>query len=138
MRCASGANIIVCKIEKGEQVLPALEKAIKRYAVKSGTVLWAVGMIEKAEIGYFQGPNYKKDSYRERMEVVSFHGSITENEPRLHIHIALANSNHEVFGGHFFSGEANPLLEVQIQKLDLITMRREKNMQSGLKELYIP
>ncbi len=129
-----GNNILV-KMEKGEEILPTIAKAVEKYGDVSGTVVFGIGMIRKLEVGYFNGTEYEKKIYPENLETVSFHGSIAENEPRFHIHVACANREHNVVGGHLFSGIADPLLEIQITKLDDIRFRREKNPKSGLMEL---
>lgn len=138
MKCATNSGNIVCKLDRGEKVEEKLTELIDRYSIKAGAILWAVGMIENAEVGYFDGTEYKKDVMEGRMEVVSFHGSIAQDEPHSHVHVSLADEKHIVHGGHFFSGIANPLLELHIQKFDSIVLRRELNGSSGLKELFIP
>ncbi len=138
MKCATVSNNIVCKLDAGEKVDESLVKIINRYSIKAGAILWAVGMIQDAEIGYMKGGSYKKNVMDQTMEVVSFHGSIAADEPLSHVHVSLADEDHNVHGGHFFSGIANPLLEIHIQKFDSIVMRRRLNDNSGLKELHIP
>lgn len=138
MKCATVSNNIVCKLERGEKVEEKLVEIIKKYSIRAGAILWAVGMIENAEVGYFNGTEYQKDKMHGRMEVVSFHGSIAQDEPLSHVHVSLADEDHKVHGGHFFSGIANPLLELHVQKFDSIVLKREINENSGLKELYIP
>ncbi|MCW6169039.1 MAG: DUF296 domain-containing protein [Thermoplasmatales archaeon] len=125
------------KIEKNESVQNEILGALNLYEIMSGEVTFAIGMIRNLEVGYFDGKEYLKKMYPENLEIVSFHGSIAENEPRLHIHCAGANKDHSVVGGHFFSGVADPLLEVKITKFDGIKLGREKNPASGLSELTI-
>jgi len=129
-----GQNILV-KMEKGEEILPTITKVVEKYGVASGTVVFGIGMIRNLEVGYFNGTEYEKKIYPENLETVSFHGSIAENDPRFHIHAACANRDHNVVGGHLFSGIADPLLEIQITKLDDVKFRREKSQKSGLMEL---
>ncbi len=138
MKCASVSNNIICKLDAGEKIEEKITEIINRYSIKAGAIMWAVGMIEKAEVGYLKGKEYQKDVMGQRMEVVSFHGSIAADKPLAHIHVSLADDAHNVHGGHFFSGIANPLLEIHIQKFDAITMRRKINENSGLNELFIP
>lgn len=129
-----GQNILV-KMEKGEEILPTITMVVEKYGVASGTVVFGIGMIKNLEVGYFNGTEYEKKIYPENLETVSFHGSIAENDPRFHIHAACANRDHNVVGGHLFSGIADPLLEIQITKLDDVKFRREKSQKSGLMEL---
>lgn len=137
MHSSIEGNDVMVKLDSGESVIDSIEAVCRQYAIKSGSILWAVGMIRNSEIGYFTSPQYDKTTIRERAEVVSFHGSIADDIPRLHIHVSLAIPDHTVKGGHLFSGIADPLLEIHIRKLDKIVLRRSENPKSGLKELKI-
>ncbi|MCL4327420.1 MAG: DNA-binding protein [Candidatus Thermoplasmatota archaeon] len=131
-----GSDIIV-KLDSGEDVISSIETICKQYSVKSGVVLWAVGMMRRAELGYFVSPQYDKVIIKERAEVVSFHGSIADDTPKLHVHASVALPDHSVKGGHLFSGIADPLLEIHIKRLDRIVMKRTENPKSGLRELKV-
>lgn len=128
-------NYIVVKLEKGNDIGESINQVIEDYGIYSGLVVFAVGMIKDLEIGYFNGKGYEKEKLEQPGEVVSFHGTISSNEPTTHIHVAVANRNHDVKGGHFFQGTADPLLELHIVKLEEIVLKRELNKTSGLKEL---
>lgn len=130
-------NEIFLKIEKGEDVLQTLEKVAEENNVDSGEVIWGVGMIRNLQIGYFNGREYEKEVFGPSLEVVSFHGSIAENEPRFHIHASCAGQDHGVVGGHLFGGAADPLLEVRIRKFENIRATRQDNPKTGLRELFL-
>lgn len=130
-------NYIVAKLEKGESVGESTSRILEDYGIYSGLVQFAIGMIRDLEIGYWNGKEYERATLPEPGEVVSFHGSIAGNEPRLHIHVSVATNDHSVKGGHFFSGLADPVLEVHILKLEEIVLKRELNEKSGLRELMI-
>ncbi len=128
-------NYIILKIEQGEDIEESLNQIIEDYAIFSGLVVFGIGMIRDLEIGYWNGKDYVKEKLKEPGELVSFHGSITSNEPRLHIHAAVALSDHIIRGGHFFSGKADPLMEIYILRLEEVVLKREKNPSTGLNEL---
>ncbi|MEM0127610.1 MAG: DUF296 domain-containing protein [Thermoplasmatales archaeon] len=128
-------NYIVAKIESGEDVLETMLQLIDDYGIFSGLVVLGIGMIKKLEVGYWDGKEYQRKVMPEAGEVVSFHGTITSNEPRLHIHVSVARQDHGVVGGHFFSGIADPLLEVHVLRLEEMVLKRERNAKSGLNEL---
>jgi hypothetical protein len=130
-------NYIVVKLEKGEDVGESIIETLEDYGIFSGLVEFGIGMIRDLEIGYFNGKEYEKVKLPMAGEVVSFHGSVSTNDPRLHIHVAVALKDHTVKGGHFFSGIADPLMEVHILRLEEIVLKRELNPNSGLKELTI-
>ncbi|MGC8644887.1 MAG: PPC domain-containing DNA-binding protein [Thermoplasmata archaeon] len=128
-------NYIVVKIEGGEDVLESMLQLLDDYGIFSGLVIFGIGMIRQLEVGYWNGKEYVKEVLQSPGEVVSFHGSITSNEPRLHIHVAVAMPDHVVKGGHFFSGVADPLLEVHVVRLEEMVLKRDLNSKSGLREL---
>lgn len=125
------------KLEKDDPVKESILSIVKQNNVTAGSVLWAVGMMKNIEIGYFNGKEYEKEVFEGPLEVVSFHGSIAENDPELHIHTSVAGKDHSVIGGHLFEGTADPLLEVHIKKFNSIKMQRKYNESSTLKEIEI-
>lgn len=137
MQVRREGNRIFAKLEKGEDVLEKLGQITMEQNVQNGEILWAVGMIKGLQVGYFNGKEYEKQTFSENLEVVSFHGSIAENEPRFHIHSSCAGKNHGVVGGHFFGGVADPLMEVSISVFEKIRAERKVNPASGLKELSL-
>jgi hypothetical protein len=128
-------NNIFAKIEKEEDVFANIEKLATIYNIKGGIIVSGIGMLKNFEIGYFNGSEYIKEKYEKCYEVLSFHGSIADVDPRLHIHAALAGQDHRMVGGHLFAGVVDPLLEVYIVKTEKIKFKREYNDKSGLKEL---
>lgn len=137
MQWKRNGSDFVLKLEKGDDVKESILETCNNNDIRAGSILWAVGMIQNLEIGYFNGKEYEKEKYAGPLEVVSFHGSIAEDDPNLHIHLSVAGKSHNVVGGHLFGGRANPLLEIHIKKLENITMRRKYNESSTLKELEI-
>ena len=137
MQIRREGNRIFAKLESGENVLEMLEKIVKEQKVRSGEILWAIGMIKGLQVGYFNGKEYEKELFKDNLEVVSFHGSIAEGDPRFHIHSACAGKSHGVVGGHLFGGVADPLLEVSISVFDNIRAERKVNPSSGLKEINL-
>jgi predicted DNA-binding protein with PD1-like motif len=128
-------NYVVAKLEKGEDVGESIDQVLGDYGIYSGLIVYGIGMIKELEVGYWNGKEYEKEKLHIPGEVVSFHGSISSNEPRLHIHVAVALNDHTVKGGHFFSGTADPMMELHIVRLEEIVLKRELNARSGLKEL---
>ena len=128
-------NYIVIKLERGDDVGESITQALDDYGIYSGLVECGIGMIRDLEIGYWNGKEYERVKLPVPGEVVSFHGSVSSNDPRLHIHVSVALKDHSVKGGHFFSGTADPLMEVHILRLEEIVLKRELNAKSGLNEL---
>ena len=137
MQSNNEGNIILAKLESGENLFDDLREIIRKYSVRSGMVVWGIGMFSRSNIGYFNGKEYEHKRIETPGEVVSFHGSISETEPVFHIHASLAMRDHNVTGGHLFDATINPLLEIEILKLNSVHINRELNNRSGLKEMKI-
>ncbi len=137
MQIKNEGNIIIAKFDAGEDVISNLNAIVDKYDIKSGLIDFAIGMLKDTTIGYWDNDHYEKLNIPERIEIVSFHGTIAGNDPKYHIHMSGARSDHMIYGGHFFLGTADPLLEVRITKLDDISLTRELNETSKLNELKI-
>jgi Predicted DNA-binding protein with PD1-like DNA-binding motif len=82
-------NNIIAKIEKDEPVLESIQSLIEDYGIYSGIIVFGIGMLKELEIGYWNGKEYEKKVIKEAGELVSFHGSITSNEPYVHAMLQL-------------------------------------------------
>ncbi len=130
-------NLIVAKFEAGEDVIENLNKLVDKYNIKSGFIDMGIGMIKGLRIGYWNIDKYDELDIEDRSELVAFHGSIADDKNRFHIHIGVARKDHQLYGGHFFSGIADPLMEVKITKFEEVKFTRKYNAKSTLNELEI-
>jgi len=137
MQDRSENNIIVAKFEANEDVLSNLNLLVDKYSIKSGFIDMGIGMVKNLKIGYWNVNKYDELFIEDRSELVAFHGSIANDKNRFHIHIGVARKDHELYGGHFFSGIADPLMEIKITKFDNIEFTKKYNSVSTLNELEI-
>ncbi len=131
-------NTVIVKLSDGEDLFPSLEAASANHGIESGAVLWAIGMIQDFEIGFF-GPNgYDKSAFKDRHELIALHGSIAMRaEPKLHLHVAAGRPDHTVIGGHLFRGKAAVVNEIYVTRFDTIRFDRRFNEKTGLRELIL-
>jgi predicted DNA-binding protein with PD1-like motif len=133
----TGDGFVILKLDDGEDLMECLKKAILDFKISSAFITIGIGMLKDAEIGYFNGKTYEKKHLDIPHEMISLQGSIsTLNETIIHLHVGLANENHQIVGGHLFSAKACVLNEIFIKKVD-VTLGRKLNSETGLKELYI-
>ncbi len=137
MQIRTEGDVVFVKLESGEKVHETIMKICDHRGISSGSIEFGIGMLKDYEIGYFNGKEYEKITIAENGELLSFHGSIAENDPRLHIHAALARRDHTAIGGHLFSATADPLVELQIRIFSRIRIRREINPKTGLSEISL-
>ena len=131
----NGTTIV--KLDSGESIIPALETICSESSVDSGTVVWGIGRLRNTEIGYLKGKNYEKRIVENHAEVVSFHGSIADSTPKLHVHVGLALRDHSIVGGHLFGGTVDPMMEIQVLRLRSVYLTRAVNPRNGLNELKV-
>jgi predicted DNA-binding protein with PD1-like motif len=124
-----GDSTIAVRLQEGEEIFESLKVICKNYNVNSGVIVSGVGMFESLEIGYWNGKEYIKKPLNELVEIVSLTGnigvSVTEWQPIIHLHVAVALSDYSVVGGHLVSGKFYNG-EVFINKLHNITLLREE------------
>ena len=129
---------VVLKLDDGEDLFENLNKAIEMFDIRSGFVLLGIGMLKEMEIGFFGGNEYSWKRLEEPHELIALHGSIsTKDEVIIHLHCGLANSDHEIIGGHLKAAKVCVINEILIKKLDDVELGRNLNPRTGLKELYI-
>ena len=111
----------VVRLEKGEEVVESLKTLCRENNIRLGTVS-GIGAVDKAIIGLFE-PATKKYHPRELtrvMEITSLMGNISEmkGEVYLHLHITLADSSYQTFGGHLNSAVISATGEIVIDVID--------------------
>ena len=134
MKSRMEGNILIVRLEDGENLMSSLKKAVEVNNVSSGIVLTGIGMLRDFEIGYYDGNDYVKKRIKEPHELVAFHGSIASepNNMRFHIHAALANPEHRIIGGHLFSATVGVVNEISILVLKDEVLVRRKDDRTGL------
>lgn len=138
MQSAEEDNIVIIKLDDGEDLLKMLGIVIEKHKISSAVILSGIGMLSDLEIGYYNGEKYINESFIDPMELLSMNGSITEGEEnRIHLHVSLANNEHEVMGGHLMKAKVCVLNEIVLLKLNDIKLTRKLNEKSGLMELAI-
>jgi predicted DNA-binding protein with PD1-like motif len=137
MEIAEERNLILVKFTRG-CVIKNLISLMEKKCLESVLVLSGIGMLRNTTIGYFDGESYVKEQIKDPVELVSLQGNIgrVENSDKIacHLHVAVADKNHQIKGGHLFDGEVIVVNEILLKKLDKVKIKREKNKQ-GLFEL---
>ncbi|MBU2565501.1 MAG: DNA-binding protein [Candidatus Thermoplasmatota archaeon] len=134
MQFKTESNIVIVRLDDGEDFFESMEKVVKSCEIESGMILSGIGQLKNFELGYFDGEKYVKKTFEKPMELVSMHGSIAET---FHIHCTLADEKQRVYGGHLFKGIVSVVNELMILKLNKIRLKREKDKKTGLKTLEI-
>jgi len=123
-----------------EDFFDNLEKSVKKYSLKSGIFVCALGMLKDVTINYLTYPKeagkYISKEYRGPFELCGMSGNIGffGNELFSHVHVVIADKNNKCIGGHLAKGTVNATLEVFILVPDA-KFERRFDKKTGLKLL---
>jgi len=128
----------VVSINIEEEVVETLKKFCKDNKIKLGTIS-GIGAVKRATIGFY---NLKTKKYYPKeldgdYEITSLLGNISTmgGEVYLHLHINLADSTYNTFGGHLNSAIIGGVGEFIIEEIDG-EIEREFNKEVGLNLLF--
>ena len=109
--------------------------AFARAQQLSAAHLTAIGAFQRAVLGYFNWSikQYQRIPVDAQVEVVSLMGDVAlkGDEPKLHMHAVLGQSDGRALGGHLLEGHVRPTLEVIVTEAPA-HLRRRHDPVSGL------
>ena len=121
-------------LETGEEANACLLDFAKRQNL-SAAHFTAIGAFQRAVLGYFDWntKDYKRNAVDEQVEVVALIGDVAldGDQPKLHMHAVLGQSDGRALGGHLLEGHVRPTLEVIVTETPA-HLRRRHDPQSGL------
>ena len=136
MQSSAEGELVVAKLDDGEDLFKSLEALAAHHRLENAVVMWAIGMVRDLEVGHYNGKEYEKQIFAEPLELLSAHGTYAgKADPKIHVHITAAKRDHAVVGGHVFRATVSTLNELCLWKLWRTKMDRVLNPKSGLKEL---
>ncbi len=132
-------QVIVVRLQGGEDLLSSLKQAAEKHQLCAGVVISGIGMLERVELGYFSGPDqgYQTHKLTEACELTSLSGNISHQEEgyNLHLHANLARPDGSVTGGHLIKGTVHVTNEIFILETNIPLFRRKEP--AGLVGLYL-
>ena len=128
----------VVSINIGEEVVETLKKFCKDNKIKLGTIN-GIGAVKKATIGFYdlKTKKYYPKELKGDYEITSLSGNVStmDGEVYLHLHINLADSTYNTFGGHLNSAVIGGVGEIIIDEIDG-EIERGFNEEVGLNLLF--
>ncbi|MFW6386942.1 MAG: PPC domain-containing DNA-binding protein [Bacillota bacterium] len=114
-------NTYVLRIDRGEEIVSKLEEFCEIEDIKAGTIE-GMGAVDRAEIGLFvtESKEYHSTVLTGDHEITSLKGNVSrkDGEVYLHLHITLADEEHNAYGGHLNSATVSGTCEVFVRELD--------------------
>ncbi len=104
----------VIRFDIGEQFPETLADWCEKEKVEAAAIVAGIGMLEKIEIGRYDGKEYLTEIIQPSSEILSLQGnvSIKEGKPFVHLHVSLADEDMSVRGGHLFNGTVSMTIEL--------------------------
>ena len=127
-------DIIVARIDRGEEILTELKKIALAENVKLAEIS-ALGAVDDFTVGVYNvaEKKYYSNHFEGAYEIVSLTGSINtmNGEYYSHLHMSAGNDKGEVFGGHLNYARISATCEMFIHVIDG-TVDRYKDEVTGL------
>ncbi|EKQ52578.1 MAG: putative DNA-binding protein [Methanobacterium sp. Maddingley MBC34] len=124
--------MIVKRLVPGQDLKKSLEEIRDKYGLKSGVILCLVGSLDEAVL---RTANGNKKTIKGPLEIVSATGTIATNG--IHLHLAVADSQGNVMGGHLMTGcPVHTTVEICISCPDM-AFKRVFDSETGYRELNV-
>jgi len=125
MHQSRSGQVHILRLDDGEDIIESILKSVKD-SRSTMLICTGLGMITDFELGFFDKGEYISKSYSEPHELLSIQGAISGyGEHRVHIHVAVADKEHRMFGGHLLRGKVWMTNEIGILRLDGVRSTRE-------------
>lgn len=106
MEIVDGKDFLFCRVDRGEDLLKSIVKAIEDTRLDTGVVVSGAGSLLKARIHMVSSNDFPpKDDFLDfegPLEIVSLQGIIANGQP--HLHICIVNREFKSFSGHLEEG----------------------------------
>ncbi len=124
--------MIVSRILPENDLKTSLENLMENNRFKSGIIVSIVGSLKETHLRMSNG---NKKSFKGSFEIVSAEGTISQDG--VHVHLAVADENGSVYGGHLLRGcTIHTTAEICVIESH-IKFRRVLDRNTGYNELYL-
>ncbi len=128
-------RVIIANLPRGGDLMGSLEKLAADSGVAGG-VFTAIGTVSKAAFAYYDQASHKYMNIVKEggFEIISCTGNfgVLKGRPRIHCHLALADRNGHVFGGHLLPGTEVFVGEVHLTEVKDVKLKRKVDPETGL------
>lgn len=135
-------ELILVRLDKGEDVVPSLLAALKAEGARGAVVVTGLGALTDVEVAYYDpvSKSYDRKTLRVSHELLSMSGIIATGPDgafQPHFHVTLGGPDHGAVGGHLFGARVSVLAEFALRAVANPRMRREKEPEFGLNALHL-
>lgn len=128
-------KVVLERLPYRSDLIEAITNLASDEGIKVG-IISVIGAVTKVKIGYYDQATkqYSEKEREEPMEICSCLGNISMKEGKIlvHAHIALADKEGRVIGGHLYEGATIFAAECLIQELQGENLERFPDEETGL------
>jgi len=132
---ATCTDVIVRRLQHGEDLLIAVENVAKEANVHSGVFL-LIGALDKASLGFYAGGGrFRPFNIERELEIASCIGNVADEDARIvvHAHMTVVDSDGKTHGGHVLTGcRIYIQAELMIFEMKGTELKRKIDEASGL------
>ena len=115
-----GSRILV-RLDPGDEIVSGVAEACRAENVRLGSVS-GIGAVNKATVGLFKpdSKEYFSTTLNKPFEITALTGNVStmDGELYLHLHITLADIDHNAFGGHLNEAVVSATAEIWIDAIE--------------------
>ena len=133
---SSDPKVWVLRLRPGDDLVDSIMDFAGKHSIKARGIVTCVGSLSHARLRYANQDNYEDlNSKGQHFEIVSLVGTFSTTDR--HLHLAVANEQGAVFGGHASTGnKVYTTAEIVIVEGLGWIFRREKDPDTGYLELF--
>lgn len=135
------ADTLVLRVDRGQDMLAAIENACVREHITLGQIS-GIGAMDMVRIGLYrvEERQYDAHSYHEMLEMTSLDGNVTQKDGHvyLHLHANFGRADGSVIGGHLNEAIVGGTAEIFIRILDGTVNRLLDEKETGLNLFAFP
>ena len=135
MNSGRAGDLIVARLNEGEDVLASIEAVAEREGAQTAIVVSGIGMIRGARLGYWDGGSYRIAEVEGPVELLSLHGSCIPGS--VHLHAVVGMEDHSTLGGHLLGGTVRYVNEVTMLAASGLELAREEDRATGMRLLTV-
>ena len=114
-------NTIVARIDRGEEILTALQEIAEAEYIRLASIS-ALGATNDFTVGVYNvdEKQYHANDFRGNFEIVSLTGTVSTMDGRFyaHLHMSAGDEKGQVFGGHLNRAVVSAVCEMVITVID--------------------
>lgn len=111
-------DYLLVRLERGEEIIEKLKEACEKEKIYAGVVL-GIGAADEVVMGVYNARYkiYSKHAIQGDFEILNLTGNISskDGEVYTHVHITLADSKGNMYGGHLENGRISATGEIFIK-----------------------